>query len=87
VHLKNRLERKQRLLKLVLKIKSDALHKNLKQDAKKGWPNYRLKKEPRAVAEYLLCGREVQRLNTELAALRGVRKAVAEANKEHVRFF
>jgi hypothetical protein len=80
--LANRLLRKQRLLKHVLGIKTKRQHKNMTYKAAKGIPQYRAAKEPRALTEYLRCGREIQRLAEELADMRRVRRFVAEAENE-----
>jgi hypothetical protein len=78
----NRINRKQRLLKRVLGITSKGQHKNTVYKAKKGIKQWRVEREPRAMTEYLRCGREVQRLTNELAELRKLRRFVAEAEHE-----
>lgn len=78
----HRTARKQRLLKLVLGIKTKAQRKNVAYKASKGIPQFRANKEPRAFTEYLRCGREIQRLTRELAAMRKVRQFVARAEQE-----
>jgi hypothetical protein len=82
VALVNRINRKQRLLKVVLGIKTRAQHTNAAYKASKGIKQYRAAKEPRAMTEYLRCGREVYRLTNELAELRKLRRFVAEAEHE-----
>jgi hypothetical protein len=58
----DRLRRKHKLLKHVLKIKTKAQHKNLMYKHSKGLKQYRKQNEPRAFSEYLIVGREIQRL-------------------------
>jgi hypothetical protein len=82
VALLQRLGRKQRLLKRVLKITNKRQHMNTVYKANKGIPNFRCATEPRAVTEYVRCGREMQRLNGELADLRRLRRFVADAEWE-----
>ena len=82
-YLVKRIERKQRLLKLVLGIKSHAQHKNTVYKAGIGVKQFRAEKEPRALSEYLLCGRETQRLNNELCVIRKARKFAFKAQQEH----
>lgn len=77
----NRLQRKQRLLKLVLGIKTKAQHVNTLYKFNKKIPQFRFKTEPRALVEYVRVGQEIQRINTELAALRLVRQFVAQAQQ------
>lgn len=77
-----RLSRKQRLLKLVLGITNKRQHKNTVYKAGKGLKQFRAAKEPRALTEYRLCGREIARLNDELANLRRLRQMVANAENE-----
>ena len=79
----NRLLRKNRLLRHVLGIDTKAKKVNTKYKAKKGIPQFRALKEPRALTEYLRCGQEIQRLGTELAALRKVRQFVAGIEREY----
>lgn len=67
VEIKTRLERKQRLLKLTLGIDNKAKHVNLIYKFNQGRTTARFKAEPRAVVEYVRIGREVHRMNMELA--------------------
>lgn len=78
-----RLVRKQRLLKVVLKIKTQSQHTNTLNKFKKRIPNFRAKKDPRSLIEYVRIGREIQRLNTELCANRAARRFVAEQLAAH----
>lgn len=76
VELINRLSRKQRLLKMVLRIDTKAKHANLVYKFNKGKRTYRFRDDPRSVVEYVHVGREIQRLILELAARN--KKAKAE---------
>ena len=78
----HRLCRKQRLLKRVLGIRNKSQHQNTTYKARHGIKQIRAKVEPRALTEYMRCGQEIARLNSELAALRKVRQFVAEAEQE-----
>ena len=71
---KNRLERKHRLLKHILGIKTKAQHVNTRYKASKGINQFRARKEPRAFKEYVRCGTEINRLNTELSEQRKARQ-------------
>ena len=77
-----RTARKQRLLKQVLGIKTKAQHTNVVYKASKNVRQVRAMKEPRSLSEYLRCGKEIQRLSQELAALRQLRQFVGEAERE-----
>lgn len=77
-----RLNRKQRLLKLVLGIKNKRQHSNVTYKYRKGIKQYRGITEPRALIEYIRCGKEIQRLTDELAKLRIVRQFVADAENQ-----
>ncbi len=79
VWLVDRLRRKHRLLKHVLGIKTKAQHTNLMYKYNKRIPQYRQRDEPRAMAEYIRCGKEMKRLIDELARLKDVRRFVAQA--------
>lgn len=83
IEIVNRLERKLRLLKVVLGITTKAQHKNLVWKFNKGFKSNRFKSDPRAVIEYKRCGEEKQRLSRRLQELRAERRAIAEA--EHAR--
>lgn len=76
-----RLCRKQRLLKFVLGIKTKSQHTNTTYKASKRIPQYREATEPRAMAEYLRCGREIHRLSVELAEMRRARRFVSEQRR------
>jgi hypothetical protein len=75
--------RKQRLLKRVLGIKTKSQHRNTAYKAGKGIRQYRADKEPRALVEYLRCGREIERLNRELADMRRARQYAAKLESEY----
>ena len=77
VYLVDRLKRKHRLLKQVLGIKTHAQHKNFMYKYNKRLPQFRQRDEPRAFAEYIRVGRDIQRLVVELAALKSIRRFVA----------
>ena len=83
VLLVTRFSRKQRLLKLVLGIKTKAQHKNTIYRFNAGFKQFRASKEPRAMAEYVICGREIQRLNYELSEMRRARRFVAELEDQN----
>lgn len=61
-----RLQRKSRLLKLVLNIKNKAQHKNLIWKSNKGFKTQRATAEPRALVEYRRVGVEIQRMLNEV---------------------
>ena len=65
----DRLIRKSRLLKVVLKITTKRQHKNLKTKDNKGIKNFRSTKEPRAMQEYRRVGGEIHRLTEEVCAI------------------
>lgn len=67
------LERKLRLLKVVLGIDTKAKHRNLIYKAGKGMPTYRGAANSRAVAEYIRIGHEMQRMNRALQDLRSAK--------------
>jgi hypothetical protein len=74
-----RLQRKLRLLKVVLGIKTRAQHKNLVWKFNKGFKSTRFKADPRSVVEYKRVGEQLQRLcarvseiNAEAKAARGL---------------
>ena len=77
-HIVERLSRKQRLLKRVLNIGNKSQHRNAIYKSNKGFKNYRLDKEPRAFVEYKRIGLQIQHLNTELSAMRKLRKIAHE---------
>jgi hypothetical protein len=77
VELMDRLQRKLRLLKVVLRIDTKAKHKNLVYKATHGMRSYRGKANPRAVDEYIRVGHEIQRMNRTLQAMRAERKGLA----------
>ena len=77
-HLTNRLQRKQRLLKLVLGIKTKAQHTNTLYKFNRKIPQFRGTKEPRALVEYVRVGQAIETINRELAELRGVRRFVSQ---------
>jgi hypothetical protein len=77
VTITNRLQRKQRLLKLVLGIKTKAQHANTIYKFNRKIPQFRRTKEPRALVEYVRVGQAIARINRELAELRAVRRFVA----------
>jgi hypothetical protein len=70
-----RLERKLRLLKLVLGIKTKAQHHNLVWKFNKGFKTTRFKENPRSVIEYKRVGEEMQRLIRRLAEMKKEAKA------------
>lgn len=70
IYLISRLERKHRLLKQVLGVKTKAQHVNLMYKHKKRLPQFRQKREPRAFLEYVALGQHIQRLVRELAAMK-----------------
>jgi hypothetical protein len=77
----SRLQRKQRLLKLVLGIRTKAQHVNTLYKFNNKIPQFRFKAEPRALVEYVRVGKAIQRINAELAELRSVRRFVAQAEQ------
>ena len=76
VAMKERMERKHRLLKHVLGIRSKAQHKNLMYKWNKGIPQFR-QLHSRAFVEYVCLGRQMQDVTRELAAARRARQFVA----------
>lgn len=78
IELVNRLSRKQRLLKLVLGVKSKAQHANLIAALKGkhyGSGEFRAYGNPRAAVEYKRVGEEMQRLNRRISELNWEHKA------------
>lgn len=71
IYLLDRLQRKHRLLKQVLGIKTKAQHTNLMTKHKKGLWQFRRAAEPRAFMEYVSTGQHMQRLVRELAGMKG----------------
>jgi len=69
IYLTERLERKHKLLKNVLQIKTKAQHKNFMYKYNKRIPQFRMEKEPRAFVEYVRVGQNIQKLIEELAQL------------------
>lgn len=78
IAIKDRLERKLRLLKHILRIDTKAKHKNLVYKTTHGMPTYRGAGNSPAVTEYLRIGHEMQRMNRALQAMR-VAKSGAKA--------
>ena len=74
-----RIQRKHRLLKRVLGITKKTQHTNTLNAFKRRLPNHRVQQEPRAFAEYLRCGKEINRLSIELALDRKCRQLAAQA--------
>jgi hypothetical protein len=72
-----RLQRKLRLLKVVLRIDNRAKHKNLIYRAAKGKGTLRTKANPRAVTEYVRIGHEIQRMNRALQEMNCERRGKA----------
>jgi hypothetical protein len=70
IDLKERLERKLRLLKVVLRIDTKAKHRNLIYKTKRRMPTYRGAGNTRAVTEYMRIGHEMQRMNRALQDMR-----------------
>jgi P2-related tail formation protein len=70
IDLMKRLERKLRLLKVVLGIDTKAKHRNLLYKTGKGMRTYRGSANSRTVEEYIRIGHEMQRMNRTLQALR-----------------
>lgn len=69
-----RLDRKRRLLKYVLKIDNKRQHKNVIQRFNNGWHGRSSFRPPRIVAEYVRLGRSTEILNVRLHQLRTERK-------------
>lgn len=70
LQIKNRLERKSRSLKHILKISSRTTHKNIIYRINKGNPTERGKSAPRAMIEYVNLGEQINMLNLELKRIR-----------------
>jgi hypothetical protein len=70
----NRILRKQRLLKFVLGIRNSRHKKNLKYRFANGKRSWQVRKEPRAWAEFQLCGTQLERLARELSAIKAASK-------------
>lgn len=66
----DRLQRKLRLLKVVLRIDTKAKHANLTYKARRGMRTYRGAANPRSVNEYLRVGQEIQRMSRALSEIR-----------------
>lgn len=77
VAIKDRLERKHRLLKHVLGIKTKAQHANARYKARKRLQQFRQRAEPRAFQEYIRVGDELLRVVGELTVLRRLRQVGA----------
>lgn len=73
IDLMQRLGRKLRLLKVVLRIDTKAKHQNLIYKTKRGMPTYRGAANSRAVTEYMRVGREMQRMNRALQDMRSAK--------------
>ena len=69
-----RLERKHKLLKHILGVRTKAQHKNLCWKYNKRIPQFRQTTEPRAFLEYVRVGRAIQILTNELAQQRAARR-------------
>jgi hypothetical protein len=78
VYLLQRLERKHRLLKLVLGIRTKAQHVNLRYKHSRNLPQFRKAQEPRAFTEYIRVGHDMQRLIAELAAIKNGMRATRD---------
>lgn len=76
IYLVDRLARKRRLLEAVLGIKTRSQRSNLMYKHKRRLPQFRQAQEPRAFTEYIVVGREMQRLIVELAERRKAWKAM-----------
>ena len=74
--MKDRMERKHRLLKHVLGIRSKTQHKNLMHKWNKGLPQFR-QRHSRAFVEYVCLGRQIQDVTRELSVARRARQFVA----------
>lgn len=72
-----RLERKHRLLKLALGIRTNAQHKNVMHRHAQGIRQFRQSKEPRIFAEYVRVGSEIQRFSRAIAEERAARRSAA----------
>lgn len=68
-----RLQRKLRLLKVVLKIDTKAKHRNLVYKTGRGMRTYRGAANSRAVTEYLQIGHEIQRMNRTLQEMKAAK--------------
>lgn len=77
----DRLQRKHRLLKHVLGIKTKAQHTNTMWKFNKKIPQYRGKQEPRALVEYVRVGKSIEIIVRELAEIRAVRRLVADLQR------
>lgn len=81
VYLYERVQRKQRLLKVVLGIRSMTNKKNLKYRYNKGQRSGAAKSEPRAWAEFRACGQQLLRLCDALSEIKRARhNAMYRAN-------
>lgn len=69
-----RLSRKQKLLKIVLGIKTHAQHINAMNKYKRGFKQFR--EGNRAFPEYILNGNQIQRINRELGWRNAAQKSV-----------
>lgn len=77
-----RLKRKHELMKTLLQIKTRRQHKNAVYKMNAGIQQFRAAKQPRIFAEYIRVGNDIQRLSTELSALRKIRQFVGHAENE-----
>lgn len=84
VDLVKRLERKQRLLKHVLGIKTKSQHMNAMYKFNRRIGQFRHKDNPRVFIEYKRVGEDIQRLIRELQTLKKIRKFVADQSNNKV---
>lgn len=80
----NRCERKQRLLKRVLRIETKTQHKNLVHRWQLGVRQSRVEREPRAALEYVRLGNMMQRYIEEIAQL-NAQQRLADQQREAVK--
>lgn len=69
VHIVQRLRRKHRLLRYLLRLSGSRSHKNLIRKFNKGGTRAVSYREPRSVIEYAALGREIERLNRVLSGM------------------
>ena len=75
----DRLQRKLRLLKVVLGIKSKAQAANLSAAIKGKWyasGKNRMRQNPRAALEFYRCGQELQRMNRRIQAMKAEKRGI-----------
>lgn len=78
VEINSMLIKKQSRLKSILQIESKAQHKSMMYKIDRGFVSFRFEKNPRIALEYKRLGVEINRLNSEISAIKKHAKMVRE---------